>query len=414
MTTEFMDRLINSKTPLLRAQSEIFDEMRKRGAESQGPQVTAVPDIRLGPDPFVHIRRGIENAIQHRVAPEFFKLEDHGREYRGLTLLEVGKVFLQAQRIRTTNLSKMEIAGLALGLNVRAGMHTTSDYALLLADVANKTLRKAYEEAPQTFQVIGRRVSLPDFKPVKRLQLGEAPALLEVNEHGEYSRGTIGEGREQFQLATYGRVFAITRKALVNDDTDAFARVTTLFGRAARNLESDLCWEQISSNPTMGDSIALFHASHGNLASPPSILDVSGLSDGRQAMRRQTGLDGTTKLNVTPKYLLVPTTLETTADQLIGTITPATVANANPFSGQLTKIVEPRLDDVSESAWYIAASPDQIDILEYAFLEGEDGPMVESRIGFDIDGLEIKARHDFAAKVIDHRGLYLNEGTGAS
>ncbi len=57
-----------------------------------------------------------------------------------------------------------------------------------------------------------------------------------------------------------------------------------------------------------------------------------------------------------------------------------------------------------------AADPSQIDVLEYAYLEGENGPVVESRIGFDVDGLEIKCRHDFAAKAIDFRGLYKNPG----
>lgn len=34
----------------------------------------------------------------------------------------------------------------------------------------------------------------------------------------------------------------------------------------------------------------------------------------------------------------------------------------------------------------------------------------ETRTGFEVDGLEIKARHDFAAKAIDWRGLYRNPG----
>jgi hypothetical protein len=64
----------------------------------------------------------------------------------------------------------------------------------------------------------------------------------------------------------------------------------------------------------------------------------------------------------------------------------------------------------SATAWFLAGSPDQIDILEYGSLEGEEGPIVESRVGFDIDGLEVKCRHDFAAKAIDWRGLYKNPG----
>jgi len=412
-----LDRLIKDGTPLVKAQAEILDEHRKRGGDAiGGSQRGGAPDVRMdGPDPLVHVRAGIEGALLHRLAPEHFKLDDVSRNYRGMTMLEVGATYLRAQGVRTTNLSKMELAGAALGLKRAAGMHTTSDFSELLADVANKTLRRAYEEQPQTFAVLGRRVTIPDFKPVRRLQIGDAPALLEVNEHGEFTHGTIGEGKEQYQLATYGRIFAITRQALINDDTEAFARVPMMFGRKARVLESNLAWEQITSNPLMGDGNALFSAAHANDASVLQLgpIAIASLGLARAALRNQTSLNGDL-MNLSAAYLLVPPSQETVADQFVTVITPQVSGNVNPFMGKLTVIAEPRLEAISASAWYIAASPSNIDILEFGYLEGQEGPMIENRIGFDVDGLEIKARLDFAAKVIDWRGLYRNEGTGAS
>jgi hypothetical protein len=73
-------------------------------------------------------------------------------------------------------------------------------------------------------------------------------------------------------------------------------------------------------------------------------------------------------------------------------------------------IAAPRLDADSPTAWYLAASPSQVDIIELGYLEGEQGPAVESRIGFDIDGLEIKCRLDVGAKVLDWRGLHKDPG----
>ena len=412
----FADTLIGENLTLEQAQSRVFVEMGRR--EPSAPNGTASAEhatrVEVVGDPLVHSRAGITEAILHRVAPQYFTLTDAGREYRGMNLLDIARSYLNARGVRTTGMSKMEVAGYALGLNVRGGMHTTSDFANLLADVANKTLRQAYAEAPQTFSVISRRVTLPDFKPVKRLQLGEAPDLQVVDEHGEFTRGTIGEGKEQFQLTTYGRVFGITRKSLVNDDTDAFSRIPMLFGRAARKLESSIVWEQITSNPTMGDGNALFSAAHANLQTDGDHIAIASLSRARSAMRLQTGLDGDTLLDLVPKFLIVPPSLETIADQYTATITPALGASVNPFSGRLTVICEPRLEASSALAWYLAASPDQIDIIEHGYLEGEEGPMVESRVGFDVDGLEIKARLDFAAKVIDWRGLHKDPGDLAS
>jgi hypothetical protein len=415
----FADKLIQDGTPLVKAQSLVFEELQRRDVNVPRADSRA-PEIRVGDDPFVHVREGIENALLHRCHPSQpgpngtrvgFELSEKGRPYRGMTMLRIAEAYLSQRGIRAAGLSKMELASLALGLSERAGMHSTSDFALLLADVAGKTLRAAYEEAPQTFAPISRRVTLPDFKPAKRLQLGEAPQLLAVDEHGEFTHGTIGEGREQFQLATYGRIFAITRQALVNDDTDAFSRVAMLFGRAARNLESNLVWAQITANANMGDGNALFSAAHNNLDAVGAAISVEAIGAGRAAMRVQTGLDGETLLNISPAFLVVPAALETLADQFVSqALVAAQAANINPFAGRLQVIAEPRLDTESTQEWYLAATPAQVDIIEYATLEGEAGPMVESRIGFEVDGLQIKARHDFAAKVIDWRGLYKNAG----
>jgi hypothetical protein len=58
----------------------------------------------------------------------------------------------------------------------------------------------------------------------------------------------------------------------------------------------------------------------------------------------------------------------------------------------------------------LAASADQIDLVELAMLEGVDGPVVETQVGFKVDGIEVKCRHDVGAKVIDWRGFYKNPG----
>jgi Mu-like prophage major head subunit gpT len=416
--TSMADAYIREGISLETAQTRVLEEL-SRLQRSNGPQYPSGGgqvfndggQIREVGDTMVHVRSGIENALLHRVAPETFKIDEVGRAYVGLSLMETARILLQARGIRTTGMSKMQVAGIALGLDSRGGMHTTSDFAIILADVANKTLRRMYEEAPQTFTRIARRVELPDFKPVKRNQLGEAPALLEVKENGEFTRGTIGEAKEQYQLATYGRVFALTRQALVNDDTDAFGRLTMMFGRAARNLESNLVWAQITSNPTMGDGVVLFHANHSNLAGAAAAIAIDSIGIGRAAMRNQKALDGVELLNINPRYLCVPPSLETKADQFVSTNLVASQASSvNPFAGRLEVIAEPRLEAASAIAWYLAASPDQIDMIEYGFLAGEDGPVLESRIGFDVDGLELKCRHDVAAKIIDHRGFFKNAG----
>lgn len=405
------NKLIADKTSLLRAQTEILDTLRTRAFDDRGPRGGGSSAPTVGSDPLENVWRGVTNAFLHKVMPSHFELEDIGRPYRARSLMAAGEMCLNQRGIRTTDMSKMELAGLCLGLNTRGGLHTTSDFVNILADVANKTLRKAYEVAPQTYLPVGRQISLTDFKPAKRNQLGDAPALLKVLEHGEFTRGTISDGKESITLATWGRVFGITRQALINDDLDAFSRLTVMFGRSARNMESDQFWAEITNNAALSDGVALFHATHNNLSGVNDVISIASIGRAAAAMRKQKSLDGVTPINVTPLYLIVPPSLEVVARQFVSVnMQAATSATINPFAGQLTVIVEPRLETASATAWYISASPDQIDTIEYGFLDGETGPVVESRVGFDVDGLEVKCREDFAAKVIDFRGLYKNIG----
>ena len=136
------------------------------------------------------------------------------------------------------------------------------------------------------------------------------------------------------------------------------------------------------------------------------------LAAARAAMAKQTGLDKKTVLNVRPAFLIVPASLELKAEQLVAqNLVPAATSSVVPQSIRtLAPISEPRLDAASATAWYLAASPNQIDTIEYAYLEGQQGAYIETRNGFDVDGVEIKCRLDFGAKAIDWRGLYKNPG----
>jgi len=402
-------KYVAAKTPLVDAQREIFRELSRRDLAASGPQTGSGPSLQVGDDPLVHKRSGIENALLHRMAPDYFKLEDHGKEYRGLSLTDTARVFLGAIGVRTTGLSRTQLWDEAL--KSRAGLHTTSDFANLLADLPNKILQKAYQEAPQTFEALVRRTTVSDFKPNRLLEIGEAPALLEVLEHGEVKHGTIGEGKETFSLLSYARQFGITRKALVNDDTDAFSRLPIMMGRQVRKLESDLVWAQITANAAMGDSVALFHSTHGNLAGSGTAISVTSVAVANAAMKLQKGIDGATFIDVAPKYIIVPVAQEVVALQFVSPLLQATSQSAvNPFTGRFSVISDPRLDANSTTAWYLAASPDQIGIIVVATLEGESGPRVESKVGFDIQGIQTKVEYDFAAKVENHRGLYKNPG----
>ena len=65
---------------------------------------------------------------------------------------------------------------------------------------------------------------------------------------------------------------------------------------------------------------------------------------------------------------------------------------------------------VSGEDWYGFADYNQCDTYEFAYLAGKDGPRVETRNGFDVEGIEIKCVLDFGVGCIDHRGSYWMNG----
>jgi hypothetical protein len=398
----FAEDLVKRGVSVDEARRLILDQVAAKSDETRTFPHVSVP--LGGRDERITRRDAVANALLHRYSPTLFPLEDAARQYRGMTLLELARESLGNAGVNTRGLSRDEVATRAL--------HSTSDFPEILSAVTNKTLRQAYDAYPRTFSLFCRQVLATDFKSMHRVRLGEAPQLLEVGESGEFKRGTLGESKESYKVKTYGRVVAITRQVLINDDLDAFTRIPAMYGNSIAQLESDVVWGIITANPAMADGTALFHANHQNLAGTGAALAVDAVGAARAAMALQTGLDKKTVLNIRPAFLIVPAALELKAEQLVAqNLVPAATSSVVPQSIRtLSPISEPRLDAASATAWYLAASPNQIDTIEYAYLEGQQGAYIETRNGFDVDGVEIKCRLDFGAKAIDWRGLYKNAG----
>ena len=343
------------------------------------------------------------NALLHRSSGGIVELKDDAREFRGMSLTRMAESVLESQGVSCKGMTQVEIAERAL--------HSTSDFVEILANVANKSLRAGYDSQEQTFSSFTRDVFVNDFKEISRTQLSDAPKLEKVNENGEFKHGQMSEAAEKYRVESFGKIVGITRQTLVNDDLDAFSRLPGLFGQSAKDLETELIYKELASNPIMADGNALFSVAHGNIATAGDVgaIDVAKVAAGRLAMRLQKGL--TDKLiKVRPENFLVPAALETAAEQFLGPITPTQDSNVNPFKSKLGLISEAELDAYSATAWYMMAIKSRIDMFELARLTGQDGPSLSSKVGFEIDGVKFKVAYDLGVKAIDWRGMYLNPG----
>jgi len=397
----WIDSQIDANADPDSARRAAFEALAARSAPPVRTEQVRVEMGESHDDPALRARQ-MGEALYARINPRH-ELSEPARRYAHATPVDMARELLTLRGESTLALSPASL--------ITRALHTTSDFPIILGDTVGRVLRDAYQAAPSGIRRLGRQTTARDFRAVNKIMLGEAPLLEKLNEHGEIKAGTMAEAREAYKVETWARKIGITRQVLVNDDLGAFADLARRMGQAAAETEARLLVTLLESGsgngPTMSDGKALFHTQHGNKAATGAVISDATLSAARLALRTQKGIEDRT-IRATPRNLLVPPALETTAEKWLASIAPATAADVNPFSGSLSLVVEPRLS--SATRWYVTADPSEIDGLEFAYLSGAEGPQVESRSGWDVDGVEIRVILDFGAGFIDHRGWYMNPG----
>lgn len=405
-------RLIDDGSSVDAACRAIVDAIAEK---KPAPKVNATRTVEVVEDERMKLRAAVSSALVHRVNPRGELPNNGAGDFRYMGLARIAEEVLRREGVSVRGLAPSEI--------VTRAMHSTSDFAYILADASNKRLRQAYQENVPSYMRWARRApNAPDFKTINVTQLSGAPDLQKVLEGGEFKRGKLLDSKETYQVLTYGRIIGISRQAIVNDDLSAFDRTPRLLANAARRLENSTMYALLTANGTMTDTGALFNATavttaggHANLGTGTgSALSATSLATARTAMRKQVGLNSE-PLNIVPAFVIGPAEIEQTMYQLTSSqFVPATTSAINEFrqggKTALEPIVEAILGANSTTAWYLAADSSQVDTCEYAYLDGSEGLYLESQVNFNTDGVEFKARLDFAAGVVDHRGLYKANG----
>lgn len=394
------------QTRMTDAGEELTDEeIRQSGRDEAAATRAANPPARIRTvgsqdDPAQVVTRRIE-ALACRMSGD--APSDAARAYMGEGLQDMARASVEAAGQSTRGMDRESL--------FRAAMHTTSDFPELLTGAGNRVLTNAYRRAESVLKTIARQRTAADFRPMSILKVGEFSKLAKVTESGEITSLSTAEAKEGYALDTFGGLFSLSRKAIINDDLGAFGRWGEMMGQAAAETEAAQLMGLLTANAGNGvklaDGVNLFNATHGNLAAAGAALDVASLSAARLAMRTQKGLDGQTPVNVVPKYLLVGPALETTAEQVLAALYAADLANVNPFSGKLTLLVEPR---ITGNGWYVFGDPAAAPVLEYAYLSSAPGPQLASRDGWEVLGREFRVVLDFGCGATDSRGAYRNPG----
>jgi len=318
--------------------------------------------------------------------------------FRGYTMREIARELLRRSGLNDGG-NAMDMMGRAL---------TTTDLPVLLTETASRVLLDGWESANRGWEQwcgIGEAV---DFRAGKIVGFAADEELKLVPESAEYTKGYAAENAESYQLGTYGRIFPLTRQALINDDIGAFSRIVQAHGNAAARTVNRLALSVLTANGTLSDGVALFHASHNNLISSGGggTPDAAKLGAAALKMRKQKDAAGNL-IQIVPEYFLAPAALEVGAETFFTSTvigTQAAPMQNNIFAGsRLVRVYDAVLDDSSASTWYLLGRKGMT--VNVYFLNGQQSPRLEEQQGWSVDGVEYKVSIDVAAAAVAHQAM---------
>lgn len=322
------------------------------------------------------------------------------RQFMGRGLIDIAAESIQYRGSRISNARQID------EILTRAS-HSTSDFPVIFENALNKALEGRYALAQPTFKQFARQRNFRDFRPHNSVRVGDFPMLQKVLETGEIKAGTFGEGKETTRAFSYARKIAITRTMLINDDLGAIADLLSSYGATVALFE-EVTFYALAFNGLLADGKAVFHADHNNLlAGAGSAISVDTVAAGRAAMGKQKSVDDNPLLSNKPRFLLTGPDRSTDAEKLVTSVTPATVATVNVFSGKLVTI---ETGQITGNAWHLIGDPQMGSNWRWGYLEGYEAPRIRMEEPFGTQGFGMSVEHDFGAGAIDSRFAYKNAG----
>lgn len=319
-----------------------------------------------------------------------------------------------------------EMHGKFVPENVGLANVTTTTMAGLVANAMNKRVVNEFQQYPRWWESIVFEEDFENLNQVKWITLGGVGELPEVAEGAPYTELNWDDQIETSEWAKKGGYLGLTMEMIDRDDTQRFRRAPRALAQSAwltlSKTTSAIFTTASGVGPTMSDGDALFHANHNNLGT--TALSFAAWDATRIAMRKQTELNSAERMGAltAPKYLLVPSDLETTAVQVLASLgEPGTANNdENPFAegdehdtrmriARRKVVVVDLWTDTNN--WAAVADPMLYPSIGMGYRYGRQPEIFSvasenSGLMFSNDVMPIKVRFFFAVGPTDWRGLY--------
>ncbi len=288
----------------------------------------------------------------------------------------------------------------------------------ILSNVANKTMLAAYEAVNAIATEICGATDVNDFKQVTRYRMTAAGIFQKVGPDGELKHAGLDEEAYTNQVETWGRMIALTRQMMINDDLGAFLQIPRAIGRMSALALEEIVFALLLSNP--GNFFSVGNKNYFEGAD--TALDIDSLTVAERMFLDRVDKQGKPIL-VQPALILVPTSLKVTAEQLFKELPLNQVPASNkakpvnnPHAGKFRPVCSPYLSvpsftGYSTTAWYLLADPDDVAALEIAYLRGKRVPTIESGdTDFNTLGMQWRGYFDFGVAMQDHRAAVKSKG----
>ena len=299
--------------------------------------------------------------------------------------------------------------------DVQAGW-SNIDVGGIMSNVANKFLLEGFFSVERTWRNICAVRNVSDFKTVTSYRLIGKDQYEIVAPGGELKHGTLGEQSYTNKADTYGLLLAIDRRDIINDDLGAITTVPRKLGRGSGLKINDVFWSVFLNNS------AFFKTGNKNYATgTDTVLSIDGLTKIEKLFADQTDGDGK-PIGIQPAVMLVPTALSAVATMLYKSLeirdttssTKYPVANphANKFRAEVSRYLSnSSYTGNSEKAWYLLADPQDLPVIEVAFLNGQESPTIETAdADFNVLGIQMRGYHDFGVALQDPKGGVKSKG----
>ena len=281
---------------------------------------------------------------------------------------------------------------------------STASMANVLGATVNKFVRQGFAAQEQTWREVSRIRSVVDFKANTGVGLVMATNLQTLAPDGEIQHGTISDNARTITADTKALMLAITRKDIINDDLGVLSDLPVKLGNSsARTLNVDF-WAALEA------SVSANYTS-GNANTTTGALTTTTMGAAELLYLALQDYDGN-PLGVEGSILLCGKTAFGPARELfnsgkmIGGTTKSGDANIyiNTFRPVLSKYL-------ATAPWYMTADPSMIALMEVAFLNGNEQPVVESsQMEFNQLGIQMRCVYDYGVAAAEYKGTVYSTG----